>query len=70
MISKRSETLSDMGRTPWVEERSARGHEAQPGVGRQQPPMGPDVQAVAERGKCDCAHVSSKTIQLQLKKQG
>ena len=51
MISKRSETFSDVGRMSRVGEGGARAHEAQPGMGRQQPPAGADVQAVAERGK-------------------
>lgn len=40
MISKRREVLSDVGRMPWAGEHGARGQEAQPGVGRQQPSLG------------------------------
>lgn len=43
MISKRSKTLSDVGRTSQAGERGARGHEAQPGMGRQQPPVGGEM---------------------------
>lgn len=68
MNSKKNKMLSDVGMMPWTGERGARGHKAQPGMGRQQSPTGGGVQAVVESGKYDCAHACGKTIELQLKK--
>lgn len=55
--------LSDVERTSRAGECGARRY-----MGRQQPPVRGDAQAVAERGQRDCTRVCGKTTQLQLKK--
>lgn len=66
-ISKRSTTLSGVGRTLWAGECGAGEHKGQPGKGKQQPPMGEDVQVVAERESCDCATYVMKDYTVRMK---